>query len=121
MEEHPGVPVHALDEAEAVADGSDHALQGEDPASVSVIVCVRHNIFFYSSIYNFSLKNVFENFFFPIKTTKDSRIIPFPNREQFSLLRLSATKKCKSNSGSYIVVYIHSIVATFRVLMAKER
>lgn len=36
VEEHPSVPVHALDEAEAVADGSDHALQEEESACVSV-------------------------------------------------------------------------------------
>lgn len=35
VEEHPGVPVHALDEAEAVADGCDHPLREEDSASVS--------------------------------------------------------------------------------------
>lgn len=35
VEEHPGIPVHALDEAEAVAYGSDHALQEQKSASVS--------------------------------------------------------------------------------------
>lgn len=37
VEEHPGVAVHALDEAEAVAYGGDHALQEEEPPSVSVL------------------------------------------------------------------------------------
>lgn len=47
VEEHPGVPVHALDEAKAVAYGGDHALEGEESPSDSVrniVTIFKHNI-----------------------------------------------------------------------------